>query len=132
MNKHFLFGLIVLGVLTPLAVSAQETYSIKEMTPEVTAALDARRDRYSQLEELKNNGSAGENNQGYVTALSPDAQSVVDAENVDRKTIYQTIAEQNELQTELETIEKVFAQVQRDKAAAGQKIQLEDGSWTVK
>src|SRR5436190_1596336 len=75
-----------------------------------------------------------ENNQGYVVALteSAEAKNVVDAENADRKVVYQTIADQNGLSGEVATIEKVFGQVQRDKAQTGYKIQLEDGSWSVK
>lgn len=113
---------------------AQAKYSIKTMTPEVESALDGRRARFDQLNELKNKGALGENNKGYVEALGDDAQakSLAAAENADRKVIYQTIADQNGLAGALETIEKVFAQVQRDKAEQGQKIQNEDGSWVTK
>ena len=133
-NKiYFLMMMVTVGLLSfsPDA-SAQANYSIKQMTPEVESALNNRRDRFEALRDLKSKGSIGENNQGYVEALSPDAQDVATAENSDRKVIYQTIAEQNNLRDALQTIEKVFAQVQRDKAQAGDKIQLEDGSWTTK
>ena len=121
---------------------AQSKYSIKEMTPEVEAALQNRRDRFDQLKELKQKGIIGENNKGYIEVLTSvadevpssleEAQSLVQSENQDRQVIYQTIARQNDLKEAVDTIEKVFAQVQRDKAQPGDKIQDEDGQWIVK
>lgn len=111
------------------------SYDIKEMTPEVKAALDARRGRYDQLAAFKSQGLVGENNRGYAEALnSPEVVGdAVDAENSDRKLIYKTIVEQNGLPADaLPTVEKVFAQVQRDKAAPGDSIQNESGSWVKK
>ena len=115
-------------------VYAQKQYSIKEMTPEVQSALDNRRDRYEKLSELKVKGIVGENNQGYVTVLRKDegAEAIVNAENNDRKIIYTTIAKQNGLTDALGTIERVFAQEQRERAKPGEKIQNEDGRWVVK
>ena len=113
---------------------AESKYSIKEMTPAVQAALDGRRDRFETLSGLKKKGLIGENNQGYVEVLvkGEGAEDLVEAENKDRQVIYQTIADQNGLKDELSTIEKVFAEVQRDKAQPGEKIQNEDGSWVTK
>ncbi len=115
-------------------IYAQSQYSIKEMTPEVQAALDGRKNRYEKLRSLKEKGSVGENNHGYVQALSEDAQvqELVEAENKDRRFIYKTIEQQNSLENAMNTIEKVFAQVQRDKANPGDKIQLENGQWVSK
>jgi len=113
-------GSIVLSGMVSLA-AAQENYSIKEMTTKVEQALDGRRNRYDELSVLKASGIIGENNQGYVEVLKEgkEVQSLVDAENQDRRVIYQTIAEQNDLMDARKTIEKVFAQVQRDKAQSG-------------
>ena len=76
----------------------------------------------------------GENNRGYVELLSsdPQASDVVREENRDRKVIYQTIAEQNGIASQMDVIEKVFAQVQHEKAQAGYKIQTADGAWMTK
>lgn len=129
-----LLGLVlVAGVFSP-GVLAAEKYSIKQMTPEVKSALDARRGRYGQLQALKEQGKVGENNSGYVTAFSDESgvRGLVNAENADRRTIYRTIAEQNNLTGAMNTIEKVFAQTQRDKARPGDKIQLENGNWVNK
>ena len=123
-------------VMMPLVhmASAAQKYTIKEMTPEVTAALENRRNRYDKLAELKQQGKVGENNRGYVEAFSDDGsvKRLVDVENRDRKIIYQTIAEQNNLKDAIGAIEKVFAQTQRDNAEPGDKIQAEDGRWTEK
>lgn len=121
-----------LMLLFSLPVWAQAKYSIKKMTPEVQQALDSRRERYNELQQLKKSGDIGENNQGYVEAMSDKAKSVANAENNDRKTIYRTIAEQNGLEGALDTIEEVFAKVQREKAEAGDKIQNEKGEWVTK
>lgn len=132
----FISALCALSVFTaPPAVTAQSKYSIKEMTPEVQAALDNRRNRYEVLRSLKQQGVVGENNKGYVELLAADnaeAAAVVKEENADRQIIYTTIAQQNNLEDSLSTIEQVFAQVQRDKADAGDKIQAEDGKWATK
>lgn len=109
-------------------------YDIKQMTPQVQKALESRRDRFDELRALKSQRIVGENNQGYVEVLQSDsnAQALASAENTDRKVIYQTIADQNDLQGQIDVIEKVFAQVQRDKASAGDKIQDDNGKWREK
>ena len=121
-------------ILTCQNVYSEKKYSIKEMTPEVQTALENRRDRYEKLAELKAKGIIGENNQGYVIVLveNKEAQDIADAENKDRKIIYNTIAQQNGLMDALQTIEKVFAQEQAERANPGEKIQKEDGSWIAK
>ncbi len=126
--------LLVMLVVVIGSAWAQGKYSIKEMTPEVQQALDARKERFSELRALKASGAVGESNQGYVIALqeSVAVAALVENENRNRKVLYQTIAEQNGLQGNLSTIEAAFAQVQREKAAPGDKLQNEDGSWTTK
>ena len=118
----------------PQNIFAEGKYDIKEMTPEVKAALESRRNRFEQLKSLKAQGFVGENNRGYLEVLGNDssARSLVDSENNDRRVIYKAIEVQNNLSSALATIEKVFAQVQRDKASPGDKIQDEDGAWVTK
>ena len=85
-----------------------------------------------KTQRVKTQGTIGENNHGYVEVLGMTLwQVVADAENNDRKTIYQTIALQNGLQDAIETIEKSLP-VQRDKAMPGDKIQEDDGRWVTK
>jgi len=135
--KAFIFSTVFLMIaMAPCAHTAlaAEKYTIKEMTPQVTSALESRRDRYSELQQLKQQGKVGENNRGYVEVFANEkvVKSLVDVENSDRKIIYQTIADQNNLKDAIGVIEKVFAQTQRDKAQSGEKIQDEDGRWVTK
>ncbi len=138
MNKNIFWVPLSLFLLMTIAgselISAQMKYDIKEMTPEVEAALNNRRERFDQLRGFKSAGVVGENNRGYVELLKDDAEAkrLVDAENRDRKTVYKTIEQQNNLSNALETIETVFAQVQREKAQAGDKVQEENGQWVTK
>ena len=140
MNINRLTLLTILGLLMvlsllkgPLPVVLAQ-YEIKEMTPELKTALDSRRARKAKLDEFKQKGVLGENNYGYVEVLSADseAKSLADAENSDRKVIYETIAKQHNLAGAMDTIEKVFAQEQRDRAQSGDKIQDESGRWVTK
>jgi len=128
----FLLMFLFTGSETPVF---SETYDIKEMTPEVKTALDSRRARFDQLKEFKRQGVIGENNKGYVELLveNTEAKNLVEAENKDRRFIYTTIVQQNNLSADaLSTVESVFAQVQRDKASTGDKMQGTDGVWRIK
>ncbi len=130
---NILILLISSLILNPnFALSGE--YDIKTMTKEVQSALESRRDRYNILKDYKTKGIIGENNKGYVQVLKDQAGvgDVVKNENADRKIIYQTIAEQNNLQGQLSVIEEVFAQVQSDKAQLGEMIQNSDGFWVKK
>ncbi len=131
-----MFKKIVLAVVMSVMVSSLSWagYSIKTMTPEVQQALSARKDRFADLRTLKSSGAIGENNHGYVEDLKNDAkaQTIAAEENRDRQVIYKTIAQQNDLEGALSTIESAFAQVQMDKAEAGDKVQTQDGSWITK
>ncbi|MBF0483935.1 MAG: DUF1318 domain-containing protein [Candidatus Omnitrophica bacterium] len=134
MKKISILTLATLGLIltfTNLTFAAQ--YDLKEMTPEVQQALNNRKARFSELENLKAAGKIGETNQGYVQALGDAASAnIAEQENADRKVVYQTIASQNGIADQISVVEQVFAQVQKDKAAAGVKIQNEDGSWGTK
>ncbi|MBF0331708.1 MAG: DUF1318 domain-containing protein [Candidatus Omnitrophica bacterium] len=132
--KKFLMAVLMMVVLGA-GTLAYAAYDIKTMTPQVKAALEGRKERFSSLKQLKAQGIAGENNRGYVEALGGSAadKALVNAENADRRAIYQTIVEQNELGSgTLATVEAVFAGVQRDKADAGEKIQSVAGQWMSK
>ena len=131
--KKFLCSIVL--VLSLVSAAFAQAYDIKTMTPEVKAALQARKERFSDLKALKAKGVVGENNHGYVQALGggADVKAIVSAENADRKAVYQAIVEQNQLgDGALATVEGVFAGVQRDKAVAGEKIQESSGTWVTK
>ncbi len=127
------FALLFTPCFTATPTYATE-YNLKQMTPEVEEALLNRKARFDELESYKAKGIIGENNQGYVELLGDDAQArdIVKVENKDRKTIYQTIAEQNGITDQIGDIGKVFAQVQHEKAEVGYKIQNSNGEWKEK
>ncbi len=108
---------------------------LKVITPEVQAAVDSRKARYDRLKELKAQGLIGEDSEGHVAAVGGggDAQGLVSEENRDREVIYQAIVQQNGLAPDaISTIRATFAEVQREKAAPGEKIQTPSGEWTAK
>lgn len=124
---------LLLGTLTCTPLVWAGSYDIKEMTPEIQQALSGRQARYSQLKQLKSEGAIGETNQGYVEALSGSGNGVTDAENSDRRVIYSAIVQQNNLGAQgLTQVQKVFAEVQHDKATSGESIQLASGEWNKK
>ncbi len=117
------------------SVAWAEPPELKYVTPEVQKAIDARRDRFESLKLAKAQGWVGEDREGHVAVLGGGAEvpSLVEAENRDRETIYRTIVEQNALEPEaITTIRATFAEVQREKALAGESIQLSSGEWTKK
>ncbi len=135
MKKCSCWVLVLSAFLFWAGIAFAQAYDIKVMTPQVKAALDARKERFGELKELKAQGLIGENNRGYVEVLGEGLVSsdMVKAENADRKIVYKTIVTQNELgSAALATVESVFAGVQRDKAAAGEKIQSPSGEWITK
>ncbi len=108
-------------------------YDIKEMTPQIQQAVTNRQNRYEELQNLKNQGAVGENNQGYTDALDSTAAALVSQENSDRRIIYQAIADQNNLGSNgLSLVQSIFSEVHEEKAAPGQPIQTPDGSWKKK
>ena len=108
---------------------------IKTMTPEIQKALEGRKGRYDSLKAYKAQGLVGEDNQGHAAALGSaiEAISLVEAENRDREVIYRAIVEQNAQPPEaIATVRAAFAEVQREKADSGEKIQLPSGQWQTK
>ena len=133
MRKFLFFSFLLL--MTSGLVMASGAYDLREVTPQVQSALDARRSRFDELKTLKTQGVVGENNRGYVEVVGEGSQAkaLVDAENVNRALIYQAIVEQNNLGKDaLATVEGVFAGVQREKASPGEKIQDVSGTWVTK
>ena len=67
MFKKIMLMIVMVSMVSAIALASGK-YSIKSMTPQVQQALDARKDRFSQLRVLKSSGAIGENNRGYVEA----------------------------------------------------------------
>ena len=106
-----------------------------ELSPEVMAAVNARRDRFGRIKSYKGQGLAGEDNQGHVAALGggSEVQGLAEAENRDRETIYQEQVKEKGLPADaIATVRAAFAQEQRDRAEPGEKIQQPSGEWTTK
>lgn len=105
-------------------------YDLKTMTPQISQALKNRQARYPQLQQMKKAGLVGENNQGYVESLAQQTNTIVSAENADRRIIYQALVDQNSLGPNgMREVQRAFAEVQREKAVFGEKVQSPSGDW---
>lgn len=121
---------ILFLVFQPVVFAGQ--YDIKEMTPEVSRALENRKARYDQLQSAKAQGLIGENSQGLVTPLKGGAD-IAAAENADRGVIYKAIVDQNGFGPGgLPQVQKAFADVQHEKARTGDYVQSSSGEWKQK
>jgi len=133
MKRIFIPLLSVSLFLLSLAPFCMATdYDFKKMTPQIEQALKNRQARYYQLQGFKREGLVGENNKGYVTGLKSDAaaDTLVTAENKDRRVLYEALAEQNMLgSTGLLEVQKAFAEVQQEKADPGDMVQSASGGW---
>lgn len=86
--------------------------------------------RLSQVVALKQDGSAGENNLGYLTdrkALSAANAKLLAAENADRKAVYAAIAAKTN--TSSSKVGKTRAASIRKTAPKGTWVQLASGAW---
>jgi len=86
-------------------------------------------DRLPAIVALKAAGVVGENNQGYLTILKQptDKKALVDAENQDRRTIYEAIAKQQKTTPEL--VGQRRAMQIAEKSDPGSMIQDARGNW---
>ena len=136
MRQFYTLGLAAfLVILTAASNCFAADYDFKTMTPAIETAVRNRQARYYQLQSLKQEGVIGENNKGYVTELQNNATAatLVDAENRDRRVLYENLAEQNALgSTGLLKIQKAFADVQDEKAVPGDMVQTSSGEWKKK
>lgn len=86
--------------------------------------------RLGQVVALKQNGSVGENNQGYLTArkaLSGKNAALLAAENADRRAVYQIIA--GKTKSSASVVGRTRAKSIRSSAPSGTWVQMPDGSW---
>ncbi len=97
-----------------------------------------RRMRSGEIQNLKNDGTIGEDRDGYLDIINKPAdpkvlsyaQGVVTAENADRSYLY--LANAQTQSKPIELIERDYAQLWRDRAFPGEWVQKEDGTWTKK
>lgn len=95
MNRRRVLGLLLSGLLVAVCFGPATVANANER-----AELRERfEERYPQLQRLKLDGQVGETHQGMVEA-APDvtlptaASRVVEAENTDRRRLYQLLAEE--------------------------------------
>jgi len=98
----------------------------------VTFAQDIKarfKDRLPKIIELKSQGIIGENNQGYLSFVGNDRQmqDVVEAENTDRRTVYEEIGVREG--TTVQTVGQRRALQLRDLANPGDWVQNDAGKW---
>jgi len=93
---------------------------------------DRIKQRLPVIADLKTKGVIGEDYRGYLGFVgnARDQQSVIAAENKDRKLIYKHLAKQQN--TTIEVIEQIQAKRKAAKAKPGEFIQRQDGSWQQK
>jgi uncharacterized protein YdbL (DUF1318 family) len=102
--------------------------------PKLKELQERFKQRYEQIRALKKQGAVGETYEGYldyVTDKKPDdAKKLVDAENADRKELYESIAKNEGTTTE--KVAERNAKRNFSKATAGEFLKGADGKWTKK
>jgi len=97
------------------------------------------------IQKFKKMGIAGEKNDGSLSFFETEktqkdtqfkafSQTIINEENEDRETILNRVIATNIRFSpkDLPKVKKVYANLNRDNALTGEKIQLEDGTWTLK
>jgi len=128
--------------LPRLGVSnAYAAQDIDVSTPEIRALRADMKDRFDQLAPSLDSGHLGIDANGYLELRSTDGlglkqraeiKRLVDAENQDRKRLYQEIAKANGLPDKVDEIEAIFSESWRDKATKGWYLQDAKGNWSQK
>lgn len=100
--------------------------------PQAFSQIEAMRARVPKIVELKDKGLVGEQPDGLlgVVSANADAQSVVDAENKDRKEEYQKRAKSQG--QPVETLMKVLGEARIRQEKSGRFIRNEAGAWAKK
>lgn len=122
MKRHLTLIALVFALVSGLAPLAHA-----DSTADIKARMAA---RLSQVVALNQNGSAGENNLGYLTARKPLSEAdakVLAAENADRKAVYQMIAKKTK--SSATSVGKTRAASIRKSAPKGTWVQLASGAW---
>jgi len=125
-----------LWMLTPgTAFAAQD---IDVSTPEIRAIRETMKERSGQLFPYLDSGHVGLGLDGLLKVRSidglglkarADVQRLVEAENQDRRRLYQEIARANGFPDRADEVQAIFADSWRDKAARGWYIEQAAGGW---
>jgi uncharacterized protein YdbL (DUF1318 family) len=122
------------------AAYAQEATSVS--TPAIRALKEAMKNRFPALKPYFDGGNIGETNKGLLdvrdeAGLNLQAKAalrnLVKDENGDRAKLYAEVAKSLNIEaSQIERIQKIFAESWIKSAAAGWWIQQEDGAWVKK
>lgn len=126
MRRTFIWltiGALGLAMVSPaVADSEKEKAQLRERFKE----------RYPALRQLKADGFVGETSEGYIAgvnnqALDQRASGLVEAENADRRRLYQILAQ--ELGADVQTVALQNAQRNFQKAAQGEYLRDPQQQW---
>jgi hypothetical protein len=137
-------GAGVIGTLlgtTPARAGAAQNPDVTN--PAIRKIIDSRLARLPAVDKSKASGVIGENNKGFLEIRGIDAvkdpkdrdavQRLVDEENADRTTQFAEVAKAEKADaSQIPKIQERYAQTFRDRAKAGEWIQLPDGVWKKK
>ena len=121
--------------------TASATQDIDVSTPEIRAVRETMKERSLQLFPYLDAGQAGIGLDGLVKLRTTDGlglkqradvQKLIDAENQDRRRLYQEIAQANGFPDKVDEVQAIFATSWRDKAAKGWYLEQDGGGWTQK
>jgi uncharacterized protein YdbL (DUF1318 family) len=125
--------------LVPRLHAQQET---EVTTPKIRALKESLKGRFDQLVPYFDAGRIGETSDGNLQVLNEDGLSLQDKsvlrklvkdENQDRKDLYAEVAKAlNVDASQIDRVQKIFAEQWIGKAHAGWMIQKADGSWVKK
>lgn len=108
---------------------------IRVQTPELMKAINSRRSRIGEIDQLKAKGCLGESNRGLLEArpgqgCAASVAQLAGAENADREFIYATLMQQNNIPaSDGPRIHAAFAKANRDRAKPGEWVQQDNGQW---
>jgi hypothetical protein len=145
-ESSIIFEFVGTALAQDAGLAERITETIKKM-PEVVEAYREMGARIADIDRLRDNGAVGEGNSGLLVVregtLSPGDKKLLDAENENRRTVMngmaQAIIKINRAQLNEENLKQVmpqaveqFAAIRRDSAKKGWWIQSPDGNWRKK
>jgi uncharacterized protein YdbL (DUF1318 family) len=125
-KKTVCCSLLVLLTVLPSAAPGQSKAELRESMKE----------RYPQLQKLRDQGKIGETYRGYVEAVTRPAvkdkeiQTLIKAENADRRSLYDIIAQ--DVGTTPEAVGRINAQRILEEAGPEMFYKTSEGAWTQK
>jgi uncharacterized protein YdbL (DUF1318 family) len=130
------------AIVTTSARTPGDNNAAYEQQQAIVQAMKNQRFNKDEIDELKKERVIGENNRGLLEVLSTEKYQsnekyrsrvdlLVDAENADRRIIYQRVLLMNDVKDDAET-NIIFANMQIEQSAFGTMIQQPNGEWIEK